>query len=228
MDQFLHVAQIHQNILQDSVHTEIHEEIDDMTNIVVNKMVKNTLTRAKLMKQSDWKDWENSEFLQLNQYEQQGMFDSPGPIPENASNVSILPMIWVYLIKTDGRKKARCVANGAPHLKGTITLTATYAACLDQSANRLFWAYAAIKNKKVYGADAQNAFAEAPPPKSPLYLKIDDAFRNWWLKKHNKVLSKDTYVRVNQAIQGHPESPRLWNLHIDKILKHIGFESTTH
>ena len=59
-----------------------------------------------------------------------------------------------------------------------ITLAATYAACLDQAAYRLFWSIAAIKNKKVFGADAQNTFAKAPPPKSPLYLKTDEAFRN--------------------------------------------------
>ena len=153
------------------------------------------------------------------------MFDKPGPIPINIEECSILPMIWVYLIKTDGWKKACCVANGAPHLKGTITLSATYAACLDQSANCLFWAYAAIKNKKVYGADAQNAFVKAPPPKAPLYFKIDDALRNWWLHKHKEHLPADSYVRVNQAIQGYPESPRQW---VDKILKNMGFQPTTH
>ena len=146
------------------------------------------------MKRTDWSDWEQSEFLQLDQYEQQNMFGTPGPLPTDSSDFSVLPMIWVYLIKTDGRKKARCVANGAPHLKGTITLAATYAACLDQAACRLFWAIAAIKNKKVFGADAQNAFAEAPPPKSPLYLKTDEAFRNWWHNKHNKSLPRNTYV----------------------------------
>ena len=156
------------------------------------------------------------------------MFSHPGPLPSTNTDFSILPMIWVYLIKTDGRKKARCVANGAPHLKDTITLAATYAACLDQSACRLFWSIAAIKNKKVFSADAQNAFAEAPPPKSPLYLKTGEAFRNWWKNKHNELLPRDSYVRVNQAIQGYPESPRLWQLHIDGILRKIGFTSTTH
>ena len=153
------------------------------------------------MKQDDWGEWESSKFLQLDQYKTQNMFGIPGPIPQDITDYSVLPMIWVYLIKSDGRKKARCVANGAPHLKGTITLAATYAACLEQSACRLFWAIASIQNKKVYGSDAQNAFAEAPPPKSPLYLKIDEAFRNWWYRNEKEWLPKDTYVRVNQAIQ---------------------------
>ena len=227
-DQFIHVAELHQQILEDSKSIMLHEEIDDFTHVIINKLSKNAMTGTNLMKGTDWPEWEKSEFLQLNQYEQQQMFDPPGPIPSDVKNFSILPMIWVYLVKTDGRKKARCVANGAPHLKGTITLAATYAACLDQSANRLFWSFAAIKCKQVFGADAQNAFAEAPPPKAPLYLKIDAAFRNWWHHKTNEWINPDSYVRVNHAIQGHPESPRLWNIHIDGILAKMGYTPTTH
>ena len=137
-------------------------------------------------------------------------------------------MIWIYLIKVDGRKKAQCVANGVPHLKGTITLANTYAACLEQAACRLFWSIAAIKNKKVYGADAVNAFAEAPSPKSLLFLKIDMAYKNWYFNKTKIHLPENSYVRVFQAIQGHPESPRLWNLHINSILLKIGFKHTTY
>ena len=180
------------------------------------------------MKQPDWEEWEQSEFTQLEQYKRQKMFGNPGPLPDTNITYSVLPMIWVYVIKTDGRKKARCVANGASHFKGTITLANTYAACLDQSACRLFWAIAAIKCKKVYGSDAVNAFAEAPPPIAPLYLKVDNAYKNWYMKTQNIQLPQDTYVQVLQAIQGHPESPRLWQQHIDKILSKIGFTSTTH
>ena len=180
------------------------------------------------MKREDWSDWEQSEFLQLEQYKRQNMFSEPGPLPDSTENFSVLPMIWVYLIKVDGRKKARCVANGAAHFKGSITLSHTYAACIDQSACRIFWAIAAIKSKKVFGSDAVNAFAEAPPPKAPLYLRVDAAYCNWYKHTNNIDLPSDSYVKVHQAIQGHPESPRLWQLHIDKILKKIGFKSTTH
>ncbi len=73
-----------------------------------------------------------------------------------------------------------------------------------------------------------NAFAEAPPPKAPLYLKVDAAYKNWWKQKTGTELIGDYYVKVKHAIQGHPESPRLWQLHIDSILKDIGFCATTH
>ena len=227
-DQFVHVSQQHQCILNSVSDTFIHEDVDDFDNIIINKLVKQRLTRKKLIERDDWADWEQSEFLQLDQYERQNMFGKPGPLPTDLKDYSVLPMIWVYIIKTCGRKKARCVANGAPHLKGTITIANTYAACLDQSAFRLFWAICAIYNKIVFGSDAANAFAEAPPPKSPLYLKTDCAFRNWYQKKYNVELPDTTYVQVLHAIQGHPEAPRLWQEHIDSILKNIGFRNTHH
>ena len=227
-DQFLHLSAIHQDILHDNHQNVISSEQDNPDNIIINKLAKDAFTRTQLRKRPDWKEWEQSEFLQLEQYLRQNMFGEPGPLPSDTNNYSVLPMIWVYIIKTDGRKKARCVANGAPHLKGSITLAHTYAACIDQAACRLFWAIAAMKCKLVYGSDAVNAFAEAPPPKSPLYLKVDDAYRNWYKTKYDKDLSPSTYVRVHQAIQGHPESPRLWQQHIDSILLKIGFKPTTH
>ena len=149
-DQFLHISRIHQDVITNSKSVHHTQDIDDPDNIVINKMSDQNFTRRQLLKRDNWKDWEASEKLQLDQYERQKMFGSPGPLPDTGEDYSVLPMIWVYLIKVDGRTKARCVANGAPHLKGTITQANTYAACLEQAACRLFWSIAAIKNKKVF------------------------------------------------------------------------------
>ena len=46
----------------------------DVVNCVTKAM---KLTRGKLLQQSDWGDWQDSEFLQLNQYNSQGMFGDP-------------------------------------------------------------------------------------------------------------------------------------------------------
>jgi hypothetical protein len=79
-------------------------------------------------------------------------------------------------------------------------------------------------------ADVSNAFAEAPPPKAPLYLYIDDAYREWWTKHLGRPPIPKGYnvVRVNNVIQGHPEASRLWEKHIDQILKDIGMKPATH
>jgi hypothetical protein len=131
------------------------------------------------------------------------------------------------LIKDDGRKKARCVCNGSPKM-GTVTLGETYAASLDQTAARIFWAAAALKNMVVIGADASNAFAEAPPPVAPLYVTIDKLFREWWTKKGRPPIPKDYVLRVKGALQGHPESPRLWAILIDKIICRLNLQPCHH
>ena len=165
---------------------------------------KEKLTRKRLLQQPDWEDWKQSEYKQLNLYQSQEMFDDPATIPK-ANNTSILPMIWNYLIKNDGTKKARCVADGSPRQQGSITLANTYAACLEQPGSCLFWGITALKNLLAFGCDCSNAFAEAPAPKAPLYLKIDRSYRQWWEhEKGGKLPDKDLYVKVNHTIQGHP------------------------
>ena len=223
-DQFINIGEHHQEIRDEPRSTEKPidtAELDPIPTIV------HSLTRTKLIKQDDWKEWESAEKDQLGLYKTQNMFSPPTKLP-NQHGINVLAMIWVYLIKTCGRKKARCVANGNPHQKGSVTLANTYAACLEQAGARIFWATCAAKNKLVYGADMSNAFAEAPAPKAPLYLKVDVAYKNWWYNKTGEKLEGDYYMKVQHAIQGHPESPRLWQLFIDEILTKIGFRATTH
>ena len=100
------------------------------------------LTRSKLKKSPDWLIWELSEFKQLDQYLEQNMFGEPCPRPYKSN---ILPLIWTYVIKHDGTKKARCVCNGSPRQKGTVTLGNTYTASLEQSGSRLFWSLIIIE-----------------------------------------------------------------------------------
>jgi hypothetical protein len=61
------------------------------------------------------------------------------------------------------------VCNCNPRQKGTIILGHTYANVQDAPSERLFWAITAKQGLVVVGAHVSNAFAEAPPPKVPLY-----------------------------------------------------------
>ena len=186
------------------------------------------LTWSKIKQRDDYNEWIQSRYKQLDQYEAQEMFEDPAPLPKGAN---LLPLIWTYVLKPDGTKKARCVCDGNIHRKGTVVLGHTYANSLEQPAARLFWAIAAKQNLTVIGADVSNAFAEAPPPAAPTYVTIDDAFKDWWVnhKGRDPEALKPHYVlKVKHAIQGHPESPRLWEKHIDGILQNMGFHPTTH
>ena len=64
-------------------------------------------------------------------------------------------------------------------MQGTVTLGDTYAASLDQTSSKLFWALSSEKGNIVVGGDASNAFAETPPPKAPLYMSLDQQFHKW-------------------------------------------------
>ena len=200
-------------------------------NKVINKLKQkhNHFTLSQLKKRSDWPEWDASIFKQLDQYHDQSTFDEPGPLPKGAN---LLSLCWVYLIKLDGNntKKSRCVCNGSPRFQGTVTLAQTYASALDQTGAKMFWATCAVNNYIVLGADASNAFAEAPPPKAPLYVRIDENYKRWYKQKFpDKPNLPDDYVlRVRKALQGHPESPRLWAQLIDKIIKNLNLQPCTH
>jgi hypothetical protein len=121
------------------------------------------LTRGKFLKQVDWNDWQESEYLQLNQYHDQGMFGPPQLVKKDAA---IFPLIRTYNVKAlDGRKKAHCICDGSPRTGQATILDKMYANCVDQTSSRLFYSITAAENLLMFGADISNAFAEAPPPK---------------------------------------------------------------
>lgn len=159
------------------------------------------------MLQNNWPDWKASEYDQLNQCHEQRMFGKPCQRPHHCD---LLPLIWTCVLKLDGRKKARCVCDGSNRQQGAVTLGNAHAASLEQSGSRLFWALSALTGCKVYGADATNAFAEAPPPIAPLCVTIDDQYRDWYENHMNLgIAPPGSVLPVLQALQGHPESPRL-------------------
>ena len=96
--------------------------------------------------------------------------------------MTILPWVWTYLYKEDPLtgldiEKSRGTCNGGPRYGEAITLAETYAACVEQPVHRLTWALSAALNLKCVGYDVGNAFAEAPAPKSPFYMKVDAPFQ---------------------------------------------------
>jgi hypothetical protein len=196
----------------------------DVLNCVTKAM---KLTRGKLIQQTDWSDWQDSEFLQLNQYNSQGMFGDP---VETNEGDAIFHLVWTYNIKAvDGRKKARCVCDGSTRSVKVLVLAERYASCVEQTSSRLFYAVAAAENLLIFGADVSNAFAEVPPPKQPFFIRPDRAFHEWWVHHLKRDPIPDGHmIPVLSAMQGHPESPRLWEKHADKILREIGLTPTVH
>ena len=222
-DQLSHIAQQ----IFDLQHEQDESTLIERRLHRVKKQKFNTFTLSQLKQRDDWDQWNDSIFKQLDQYHAQNTFDMPEKLPPGAN---LLSLCWVYLIKLCGTLKARCVCNGSPRFRGTVTLAETYASALDQTGARCFWAAAALNNYIVIGADASNAFAEAPPPVAPLYVRIDANYKRWYKARFpDKPNLPDDYVlRVRRALQGHPESPRLWAILINKIIVNLKLQPCTH
>ncbi len=200
------------------------EESGDVLNYMTRVM---QLTQGKLLKQNDWHDWQDLEFLQLDQYFAQGMF---GDQRTATSDKAIFYLVWIYNIKAlDGRKKARCTCDGSPCSGMVWILDETYANCVEQTSSRLFYAISAAENLLIFGADVSSAFAEALPPLQGLFIWLDHAFHDWWtIHLKRPPIPNGHVIPVLSAMQGHPESPHLWEKHANTILREVGLIPTIH
>ncbi len=155
------------------------------------------------------------------------MFGPPQLVNKDAA---IFLLVWTYNVKAlDGCKKACCMCGGSPRTSQATILDETYANCLDQMSSCLFYGIAAAEILLLLGADVSYAFAEAPPPKQGFYIYPDRAFREWWVNhKHNPPLADGEVILILSAMQGHPESPCLWEKHVDAMLREIGLIPMVH
>jgi hypothetical protein len=108
-------------------------------------------------------------------------------------------------------------------------LDKTYANCVEQTSSRLFYVISVAENLLIYGADVSNAFAKAPPPKQGFFIWSDRAFHDWWMihLQHPPILDGHV-IPVLSAMQGHLESPHLWEKHADAILQELKLTPTVH
>jgi hypothetical protein len=105
------------------------------------------------------------------------MFGAPVRPPRNAS---LLRMHWQYHIKRSERRSRSC-CDGSPQAAPMLhQVASTYSSCVEQPVQRLFFALAAAIDMKVYGGDAQDAFAHSSPPATPTFIIIDDAYADWY------------------------------------------------
>ena len=183
-------------------------------------------TRRKLRKLDTWEKWQDGERTQLDHFHALGMYGKPTKPPPNAI---ILRPHWQYHIKRDGTRRSRNCCDGSRRSAPVLhKVSSTYSSCVEQPVQRLFFALSAALGYQVYGGDAVDAFAHSPPPETPTFIRIDDAYFDWYKYRFGIELDRSQVLPVLHALQGHPESGRLWEEHINKILRKIGFKNTTH
>ena len=122
----------------------------------------------------------------------------------------------------DGSKRS------VPALHG---ITSTYSSCVEQPIQRLFFALiTTLKGYLIYGGDAKDAYAHSPPPSVPTFVSIDDQYADWYEWKFGTKLDRKKVLPVQHALQGHPESGKLWERTINKVLRcsRLNFQTTVH
>jgi hypothetical protein len=155
------------------------------------------------------------------------MFGRPTLVDNDAA---VFHTVWTYNVEAlNHRKKAHCICDGSPRAGEAVILDKTYANCVDQTSSCMFYDITATKNLLVYSTNISNAFAEATPPKQGFNIYPNCAFHKWWERHLLRLpLSPGEVIPVLSAMQGHPESPRLWEKHTDLILRDNGLAPTIH
>ena len=76
-----------------------------------------------------------------------------------------------------------------------------------------------------YAGDTCDAFAHSPAPRVSTFLRINDAFAEWYEQRFHKPVDRNHVLPIQHALQGHPESARLWDEYITGILQAIGLKT---
>jgi hypothetical protein len=203
--------------------------IEHTVQVVVHKTITGPkFNRRSLQKQSDWPEWRDSEWIQLDNYDKQGMFSIPCTAPLDAL---IFFLVWLYSIKPheNNRKKVRVVCDGSTRGGQTMIHGDTYAPTPQQIDVCIQIALATTLGVFLFHADVSNAFAEADRPKQMYHMRCDSVFREWWKNRHpDTPLPPDAVTPVLKNLQGHPEGPRLWGIKCHSVLIALDFTPTTH
>ena len=185
-------------------------------------------TRRKLQQLDTWPDWKHGEMSQLDKMAKVGMYGKPCKAPRKAI---VLRPHWQYHLKRTGDRRSRNCCDGSKRAAPALhAVTSTYSSCVNQPVQRLFFALAAINDHKVYGGDIKDAFAHSPGPDVPTFVRIDNQYSEWWSQRHKTNINRSHVLPVLRCLQGHPESGKIYERHINQILgsKELNFRATVH
>ena len=179
---------------------------------------------------STWQDWEFGEHKQLNQFPDLQMYKELIVKPTDKNAVILCPH-QQYRVKQCGTRRARQCCDGSKRATPLLhALALTYSSCVEHPIQCLFLATSANLDLKIYGGDAKDVFAHSPLPSVPTFVTIDEQCADWYKFKFGRRIDQARVLPIMRALQGHPESGRLWEKHINNVLfsKELNFKTTTH
>ena len=151
---------------------------------------------------------------------------NPVGLPKNAI---ILRPHWQYLVKCSCVRQSQMCCNGSKQAAPQLhAVASTWSLCIELPIQRLFLGICAQSGLTIYGGDATDAYAHSPAP-NDTYLALNDAYSEWYKDTKGIEISKRKVMPVYHALQGHPESGKMWMKLIDNIIiNQLGFHTTTH
>ena len=176
-----------------------------------------TLTYDEAMQDADCHHWIDAAIKEIDELSEHGTW-SEELIESVPDHLVVIPGTWVFRRKRnpDGtfkKFKARYCLRG--DLENTDV--ETYSPVVSYWAVRLFLALSLILNWTTITIDFSNAFVQATLEEDT-YIHIPRGFKSTLPGKRCLKLIKSLYGKAN--------SPRLWHLHILKILLSLGFKQS--
>lgn len=197
-----------------------NNDVDTMNqvNLLVNKMkYKIPETYKEAMKTPQAKEWKKAA-----EEEYQSMIDNNVFKPVQKSEVPKSSLVvksrWVCTVKQEGlndRFKMRIVAKGFTQEIG-VNYVDKYAPVMRFETLRLVFNMAALNDWKITQLDAKNAFLNG---------KLD--YEVYLQPPEGTTKNKNIVWKLDKSLYGLKQSPRIWFLTIEKVLRENGFVNST-
>lgn len=128
---------------------------------------------------------------------------------------------WVFskkpLADGDTLYKARWVAGGNDQILG-VNYEETYAPTVNHTTLRTVLALSSIHGWEIRQMDVVTAFLNPEVDNDNIYVRSPQGIEEIW----PEITDFPSSVRLSKALYGLKQSPRLWWLHIDKVIRGLG------
>jgi len=172
------------------------------------------MSHDEAMYTPDYEKWDEAEQSEIRSLLRNKVFK----IVDKPSNRKLIPCKWIYKRKKSKtgaveKFKARLVAKGFLQIYGQ-DFNETFSPVARLTTIRLLYAIATLLNLKVTQLDVETAFLNAELPEEEQVFVEPPRLME---------LPPGKCYRLQRSLYGLKQSPRLWNMTIDKYLREIGF-----
>ena len=160
----------------------------------------------------DAQEWVKSYFSEVDSLERIGEFEiiDRTEVPDGEQ---VLPVLELFKVKPDGRKKTRIVVRG--DLQDATDLD-VYSPTANAVAVRLVVGLAAAKGWKLRQLDVKNAYLHGRT-EAPTFIELPSG--------HPKKDGKQKVYKTFSSVYGLKQAPRVWNSTMHEFLVSAGFTS---